>query len=296
MWAALTRTLARLRAAMVVSLVSLLASGALVGAVLAATPAPEASKRTALVDAKQLLGELILPAGSVRLAESRAPRSLLGPAPQAAATPGFVDVHAFWRVFGDPQGVLLWMEEHQPPGSRLVSSASLSGPEGATWLAGFRRRGPAPELARGMLFVQTAGAPNGGTVIRADAEVAWRRMRPWWERIPADVQLVTVSVGAPGEPPSTTLTVGDEAKIDRIVRLLDRLPLTAPGAFHCPADDGPLLTLTFLGGATDDPLAQATADGSGCGGVTLSIRGHAAPALTGGPWLIHRLQSLLGLS
>jgi hypothetical protein len=281
---------------MVVSLVSLIAWGALVGAVRAATRTPEASRRAALVDATQLLGELILPAGSVRLGESGAPRSLLGPAPHAAARPGLLDVHAFWRVYGDPQGVLLWMEAHQPPGSRLVSSASPSGPEGTTWLAGFWQRGPAPELAPGILFVQTVGAPHGGTVIRADAEVAWVPTRPRWERIPADVQLVTVSVGAPGEPPSMTLTIPDEAKINRIVRLLDRLPLMAPGAFHCPADNGPLLTLTFLGEATEVPLAQATADGSGCGGVTLSIRGRAGPALTAGPWLIHRLQSLLGVS
>jgi len=39
----------------------------------------------------------------------------------------------------------------------------------------------------------------------------------------------------------------------------------------------------------------ASADGSGCGVVTLRIRGRTAPALSGAPGLIKALDRLLGV-
>lgn len=74
------------------------------------------------------------------------------------------------------------------------------------------------------------------------------------------------------------------------------LPAAQPGATSCPGDLGPLVDLRFTsGGPTPRTLATAKADGGGCRGVSLSIRGRAQPGLSGAPKLIQRLNALLGL-
>jgi hypothetical protein len=133
---------------------------------------------------------------------------------------------------------------------------------------------------------------TGGSAARVDAQVVWRRSRPGWAIVPAGVAAITLSVQRPGSPP---VTVRASARVRRIVRLVNQLPVwqLGGGAVNCPADVGTIVKVAFFTRAGDRvPVAVAKADGSGCRTVLLSVRGRTAPVLRGG----RRLIAALGLA
>jgi hypothetical protein len=93
--------------------------------------------------------------------------------------------------------------------------------------------------------------------------------------------------------------VTNGSQIATIVSLVNALPPAQPWILFCPVDLGPTVTLNFLpapGAPAAAPLATVVAGGSGCGGVSFTLRGRSAPALGNGPELDTRLGHLLGFS
>lgn len=256
-----------------------------------------ANERTAKAQVGPLLASVVLPLGAARVGSDPAANSALNAPAFSTVTPARVDAHAFWRVPGAPQAAIAWIRAHPPVGSSGV------------FVSGVQTRGGVPDavslafsfpVKRGLLRSETlgvvaTGARGGDSALLADAQVVWWVARPTSERIPSGVRLVSLTVARPGRPPGLPRMVSSPARVRQIVALVDALTAEQPGSVVCPADFGPLVTLAFRSAPNVAPVAVATADGSGCGFVTLGIRGRARPGLSGGPKLIGALDKLLGV-
>jgi hypothetical protein len=264
------------------------------GVAIAASSVPT-NRHGATAAAQLILGKLQLPPGAARSAADPSAFKL-GKPPTHPATPDLVDLHSFWHVPGDPESALRWFTNHAPAGSRQSEGGALGNNGsvisqyiGFTFLRPLRGGAPSETL-----LVMVAAARGRGTGVRADAQVVWLFRRPVTERIPAGVRVIMISESRPRGAPTGAWTVTDRARIRAVAALVNDLPAAQPGALACPADLGPLVTISFDGAA--GPLATAIADGSGCGFVYLRIRGRPQPTLAGGPRLIGRLSSVLGIS
>jgi hypothetical protein len=255
------------------------------------------NKRAAERDAPQLLAALALPPGASSAVADPSRSSVLGQAPSRPATPNLVDVHKFWRVPGGPQAALAWIQAHPPAGStRDMSGESLGTNREISRWDGYAFAPLAAVLSSRVLLVTAARAAGGGTALRADAQVVWVSTRPAWEHVPGGVKLVTLTVRRPGKPTSAPRTVTGAMRVDKIVALVNALPLMQPGAVACPADVGPLVKLDFRRARGLAPVATAVADRSGCGGVRFRLGGRSGPTLAGSPRVIRLLSSLLRLN
>jgi hypothetical protein len=261
------------------------------GTALAATAptSPLAARRIA----PSILEKVRLPRGAIRARTDPSGGALARPAVDPV-TPNLVDLHRFWRVPGDAGQVFTWIEAHPPPGSKRTMTVTAVG--GARVRSvGFSfvppSWGGAPSET---LLVTVAAARGGGSALRADAQVVWLRRRPATERIPAGVRSITVSEPGLHGQPSGRWTVADAARVRRAVSLIDGLPAAQPGVVACPNDTGRYITLAF-GSRTGADLATAVVDGSGCLGVSLSIRGRQQHGLQGYPALVKQLSTALGV-
>jgi hypothetical protein len=254
------------------------------------------NRQVARANVQRVLASLMLPPGAVRTKVDPAPGTTLSRPSLATATPVRVDVHGFWRVPGAPADVIDWIRAHPPMGSLGAVGTGISARHGVpyAWSVVFTFRGIPTVLRSRTLAVTATAARGGGTALRADAEVVWSVVRPRWERIPAGVRIVRITDERLGRPGAAPQTVTGRRKVDRIVALINRLPQLQPGVFSCPADRGPDVGLSFETAPAAAPVAIAHADGSGCGVVTLRVRGRTAPALSGGPGVIKALDRLLG--
>ena len=133
------------------------------------------------------------------------------------------------------------------------------------------------------LVVEVAGAGNGLTAIRVDAQVSWQPPRPASDRVPAAARVVTItqlpSLDPHARRPPAPVTITGLAVVRRLAALVDSLQLSTigPGA-PCPlaADGG--IRLTFLARAGGQPLAVAQGPAA-CGTVQFSVGGKRQPAL-----------------
>lgn len=139
-----------------------------------------------------------------------------------------------------------------------------------------------------------------GAVVAAALAVAgnaWgdtgSRVRP--ARIPAGARVLRLTDWRPSQT-AFTLTLTGRRQVRRIARLIDRLPPARRGVYSCPADRGPVLTFEFLARRDGQALAQATADGSGCNIVEVTIGGRREPPRSGGRQLIEKVGTLVALS
>jgi hypothetical protein len=253
-----------------------------------------ANQRAAGISAHALLLTLRLPAGAQPSATDPARSDALARSPSAPATPALVDLHRFWWLPGGLQEVSNWIQHHPPHGATGNMGGASATPGGTTsqW-TGFGFAPRSGVLSERELIVTVAHARGGGTALRADAQVVWVVARPSSERVPGDVRQIIIVVRRPSVPASAPQRVAAAAQIRAIVSLVNLLPLSQPGVVSCPADVGPFVRLRFLPATGSSPLAEVTADGSGCGLVTFSLRGHSEPALAGGPGLIRRLEAIL---
>jgi hypothetical protein len=266
-------------------------------------PVPARAARNARVarrDVRRLLAKLVLPAGATLTARNPGGVALAS----SSSVPGssaLIDVHRFWRVAGeDPAAVLSWFQAHAPAGSSLTTSGSGSGPGFEFNALGFSFPDITGVLDSRELGVTIAAARGGGTAIRADAQDVYWIPKPRWERVPAGVQQIDVSVQrlneSTGDTTTTSQTVTNASQIATIVSLVNALPPAQPWVLMCPADLGPTVMLNFLSAPGAAPLATAVAGGSGCGEVSFTLHGKTAPGLSDGPELDTRLGHLLGFS
>jgi hypothetical protein len=292
----------RIRAAIITVLFGLLVFGAVsaaVGQPLEPAGKISANKRAAHRDVRRLMGRLVLPPGATVASRDPGEGVGLATAESEPATSTLVDVHRFWRVPGAPSAALAWFQAHVPAGSSLGTSGTSSGPGYVVNVLGFDFPAVTGVLESRELAVSITAARGGGTAVRADAEDVWYLPRPSSERVPAGVQLIDVNVTrlnpSNGSRSTSTMTVSTAAAVKKVVSLVNALPRAQPGAFSCPVDFGPDVTLKFLSAPGTAPLAVATAQGSGCGTVTFTLAGKSEPPLSGGT-LVRQLEKLLGFT
>lgn len=258
-----------------------------------------ANRQAARVDARHLLSSVRLPAGATLSRGDPSVGRRLGQANEAPASTALVDRHRFWRVSGDPAAVIAWLQAHPPARSQLTGTSSSRG-------RGYEIEGlafsvpsvPNVILLRTLVFSVTA-ARHGGSAVRADAEIVWVKPRPRAERVPAGVHVVTVTdtridIHTGKSTTSAPIVVTAATKVDRIAQLVNGLAIDQLGLVPCPADFGPNVAVKFYAAPGGPVLAQADADGSGCGTVSFTLNGKTEPTLIGGPGLIQHLDVLLG--
>jgi hypothetical protein len=292
----------RLRLAVLVSVAAvavIVAAGVASGQPNQRVPARAArNARVARRDVRRLLAKLVLPAGATLTAHNPGGVALAS-ASSVPVSSALIDAHRFWRVAGeDPAAVLSWFRAHVPADSSLTTSGSGSGPGFQFSALGFSFPDITGVLDSRELSVTIAAAPGGGTAIRADAQDVYWIPKPKWERVPAGVQQIDVNVQrldqSTGKTTTTSQTVTNASQIATIISLVNALPPAQPWILFCPADFGPTVTLNFLSAPGAPPLATAVGDGSGCGGVSFTLRGRTAPELGNSPELVTRLGHLLG--
>jgi hypothetical protein len=243
------------------------------GPVTAASPT---ARERAVVEAAAILRAFVVPPGGQRLA--KAPDALKVPISTLVST-ALVDDVSFWRAPGRPQPVLAWEQAHLP--RRFTPEDADFGP--ASWDRTFSLP-PIPGLLNARdLVVEVAGAGNGQTAIRVDAQVSWQPPRSALERVPSAARVVTIiqlpSLNPHARRPPAPVTITDVALVRRLAALVDSLQLSTIGPYaSCPlpADGG--IRLTFLARASGPPLAVAQGPAA-CGTVQFSAGGNQQPPL-----------------
>ena len=134
-----------------------------------------------------------MPLGGQRL--PKAPDVLKVPTSTLVSTT-LVDDVSFWQAPGQPQAILAWEQAHLP--RRFTPEDADVGPP--SWDRTFSLT-PVPGVLNARdLVVEVAGAGNGRTVIRVDAQVSWQPPRPVSERVPSAARVVTITQ-LPGPDP-----------------------------------------------------------------------------------------------
>jgi hypothetical protein len=260
-------------------------------------PAAISPRQLAEDNAASILAAFRRPPGAVR--SGRINLSWLNlPLPRPAGT-DLVTKTAWWRAPGKPQVVLAWIQRHLPSRFSLMSSGAIG--QAAVvhvWFDQFTLPPVPGVLPTRWLLVSVTSDGAGHTAIRAAAQVVWMPPKPAAERIPAAARIVTITPVAGVNPlPSgdRPVTVADAAKATSIAKAVDTLPLFPPGVFHCPADFGRGIELTFRAAPSGPPLAVVTADTSGCGTVTITVNGQPEPDLWHGATLEQQVFKVAGI-
>jgi hypothetical protein len=244
----------------------------------------------AVTDAAAILRAFVVPPGALRL--QQAPDALKAPA--VAFYANTVDDVSFWREPGQPQAVLAWEQARLPHRFTLDSSAFPT-PSSAVMFG----LAPVPGLLDFReLDVQVAGAGDGQTAIRVDAQVTWQPPRPASEWVPAAARVVTITQlrdWGPNPPaPPAPVTITAISVVRRLAALVDSLQLSEPPpGLMCPASAGGI-QLTFLARSGGLPLAVAQAGTGGCGIVQFSLGGQPQPALQLTDTFIPRVLKIAG--
>lgn len=256
------------------------------------------SPQQAKAEAAAILAAFIPPPGAQRLAAP--PGGVGGKLDNPVFMSGDPDTvysASLWKVPGmSPLQVLAWEKAHLPGRFRLT----LAGGEAAPAPPGipgartppsdpyhdasdeFDLQGSGIPPAAEMI-VQAATSSAGQTYVRVDVEVSWQPQRPASERVPAGVTAITITaqpdMNKPHDVPAP-VTLTDPARVGKIVRLVDSLPLNPGGGCLGANETGKGITLSFLGHANGPVLATASELIPNCGGVQFAIRGTAQPALS----------------
>jgi hypothetical protein len=256
------------------------------------TAASPRLRERAVTDAAAILRAFVVPPGAQRL--QKAPDVLKVPSSSLVSTT-LVDDVSCWRAPGQPQAVLAWEQAHLP--RRFTPEDAVFGPP--SWDRTFSLS-PIPGVLNARdLVVEVAGAGNGQTAIRVDAQVSWQPPRPASERVPAAARVVTITQRPSLDPharrPPAPVTITGLAVVRRLAALVDSLQLSTigPGA-SCPAPFGGGIRLTFLARAGGALLAVAKGPAA-CGTVQLSVGGKRQPALQMTDSFIPQVLKLAGL-
>lgn len=271
-----------------------LAAATLVAGGWAARPTSAGNKRAAEQDAARLLDRLVLPSGAVRVAGE--PRGDGGFLHQADGIPAgqLVDRHCFWLVPEPLRRTISFLTRHAPRGSTLIGTGRMGGPQiPVNKSFTFSFPAFAGRIATRQLEVALVALPHRRTGVRADGQDVWMVPRPASEKVPAGVRKVDVRTS------KAHVRVTSGAKVRRIVRLFDALPIVQPDTgYHCPPDTirRPPMTLRFLS-AQGALLARARVPGSfaagSCAPIEFWIGGHRQKPLSG--QLYGRIEQLLGV-
>jgi hypothetical protein len=211
----------------------------------------------------------------------------------------------WWRVAGQPQAVVSWIQAHEPPGFAFLGGGNGTGFVTARgtdvmWTITFIRPDVPGVLTERQLVATVAADGRDRVAIRLDAYSVWLPVRPAAETIPASAQSVTITPVA-GEPAAEhQVTVTDPTRVARIAALVNALPVYPPrGPMWCdillPLDGGPAMRLTFRTSA-GRALAVVTAYQEECQLVDVVTGGKTMPALAGAQTLIQRAMAIAGIA
>lgn len=259
------------------------------------------NRHAAVRDATQLLTRVVLPDGA--RSEPTGDRWGLG-REQAARPPGtkMVDRRAWWKVDQPFQQVLDYVQRHPPHGGRLETTES--GGPGPPWEdVTFSFPVKTDVLGIRWLAVTMIQLRDGSTGVRVDGQVQWIIPRSPNEKAPSGVKVIDLVRKVHGQAPTVSRRVTEQGQVDRIIKMIDRLPALQSGAWACPAEtsDPAIVTLTFRARSGAAPLAQASAPAdsgnseTGCDAMSFSIGGRRQTALVHTRHFLAAVGRLLGV-
>jgi len=294
--------------AVIVPAVALGVGGA--AAVSAASPAQvsRANRQAAVTAADELLGELVLPAGSAEVqAEPAGDAHLLLHPDVFSFFAAAVDRHQFWTTTASPSAVVASIEAHAPAGARQMAS----GYSGATEFVSYSL--PAvggAALGPRSLGVTAVKLTSGSTGVRADATVRYTAPRLPAQRVPARAHVLEVKMTpspfgpAPAPTLKSPLVITNRSEVRRIAAIVDGLPFVAFNgvAISCPVImPAPVDTFTFRTApagrilATVTEAADTPSGAEPCFTAALTIRGRRQPGLLEGGRLLRQAGAILGV-
>jgi len=244
----------------------------------ASEPGVPASGTTAEAEAeaRHLLDVLVLPPGARRLPETPVPSAVSAPAQNLGT--GFDR----YRIFSLPVSMATaqqFVQAHLPAGLTSGGTGWGSdgdGPEYYEVTADVAPRAVPAGIYTAQLVYTIAPDPDGGSLLRADAQIIIYPARSAAEYLdPAGIRSVTVSHTAP-DPVSRTITSRPE--IARLARLVDSEHAFPLGlVFSCPAEFPPSYQLTFNPVSASRPAVVV--DPGNCLGDAVFAGGVRQPAL-----------------
>ena len=251
-------------------------------------------EQRAVASAAAMLAAFIPPPHAVRTGPLRV--SLLAQPGLKPLSPDQVTRTGWWRVTGQPQAVLGWIQAHKLPGSAGggVGGLTVRGSY-VMWDTEFTLPAVPGVLTERELVVSIAADGPDRTAIRADAFVGWVPARPAADTIPASARMVTITpVAAAGQQ----VTVTDPARVARIAAAVNALPVYPPRSagwcdIRIPPGGIPAMRLTFRTSAGSRELAIVTA--SQCQLVNVVIDGKTMPSLYGTQTLIQQVMAIAGV-
>ena len=243
-------------------------------------------QQRAEADAGSILASFAVPSGARRLsAAPSAGKGALKTAIQIPGTPDLVDKTSWWLAPGSPHQVLAWEAKHVSPRYSSEGTATIgAGDRVSIWSDMFSLPAVNGVLDSRELIVEVI-QDGKQTAIRVDAQVTWQPATPASDRIPAAAKAVTIALNPGlnqhGKKAPKPVTITDPTKVSQLRALINAQKLFPPGTYHCPADFGDSLTLTFRVKAGGPAVAVAVNQLSGCGLLTITLDGKAQPDLSG---------------
>lgn len=239
---------------------------------------PGGSPAEARAVGSRVLASLILPPGSRRIGpQSQPPRSgLIG-------GQNVIDVSRFYWLPLPGEAAASFLQHHVPAGTDFSGTGS-----GEAYVAvQYLLKAPPAGLDKygSVLLATLTVGPNGGTLLRADAELTWYPKRSGAEYLPPNgYRSVTVtatftSSSGRAKPRTITRVVTSQAVIARLARLLDGMHATAPWTGSCPRLLPQFQVVFTPKGERDSKAGPVSVTPSGCRGELLTTEGMPQPAL-----------------
>lgn len=228
---------------------------------------------------RRLLASLRLPPGARVVPWPAKPPAGLSPNTPAILT-DTIDLRVLYRL-GAPTGAVNdFLLAHRPGGLTLDANGSDSHFATVTSeFVSFAPRALPAGIYSAELDATLKPAPGGGTLLRADAQVAWFPPRRGAVRIhAADYKSVTVTRSRADGRDKRSRTVSGPRQVGKLVALYNRLHGAPDVITSCPASGTSTIEyqLTFH---PADAAPSVVLSPTNCFGVGVTIDGHSEPDL-----------------
>jgi hypothetical protein len=249
----------------------------------------------ATATAADLLGRVVLPAGTVRY--EAVPPHELAQAPERQMIDDQVERHALYRAPMPPEAALSDVQRHGIIGLTFSGTGSTGTPQGIVlrYLRAEQNE-PPPGVYHSEVLVSAVSHDTTESLLRVDAVVVWQPHRTPVERLPTMHQSVTIDrttrpvEPSSGQPTTQHRMVTDPATVTRLVTIFNRLPAAPPAGL---SSGGPVQVCAMFGSITAEFARTAgqggkltATTGFGCLAApdhsvfTVMANGHDQPALS----------------
>jgi hypothetical protein len=200
----------------------------------------------------------------------------------------------FLFVDRGPQAAIRWFAAHPPAGAKLAYRTA--GPHRSKRYRCLWFEWPDGRPLTGeRTLILCAVRSHGGTSVRIDSQAVWLEGRSPYERIPGGTHYMTVTATTP-QGPDRRAVVSNAGLIERVVALLNSLPVTQHTSYSCPhgiasqPPPHPAVEIVFRSSRDGPPIAglfQTLPVSSGCRPMGFSLRGRRERSLDEG-WIVIR--------